>query len=102
MVAKLQGDKSAPPVFHGTLLPMDFWTPLRFLNFYSLKTFYVRVGFARILNMFQERGGKPQKGCPRKGGESIRKGGFGKGEKASQRDGPGGVEASERDLVPGH
>ena len=49
-VAKLQGDKNASfcsdmsgrevtgrwisiPVFHGTLLPMDFWTPPRFLIF---------------------------------------------------------------------
>ena len=50
LVAKLQGDKTASfrrkmggrevaggkisvtiPVFHGTLLPMEFWTPLRFL-----------------------------------------------------------------------
>ena len=52
--------------------------------------------------VFQERGGKPQKGCPRKEGESIR-GGPRKGGKASQRDGPGGEgEASERDLVPEH
>ena len=49
VVAKLQGAKTASfcwamsgrevtgryistPVFHGTLLPMDFWTPLRFLK----------------------------------------------------------------------
>ena len=51
---KLQGDKTASfcrdmsgrevtgrqisiPIFHGILLPMDFWTPPRFLNFKELK-----------------------------------------------------------------
>ena len=55
VVAKLQGDETAYfckemsgrevteryigiPVFHGTLLPMDFWTPPRFLNYRSVGT----------------------------------------------------------------
>ena len=55
-VAKLQGDNIASfyremsgrevtgryisiPAFHGTLIPMDFWTPLRFLRGIKNKEF---------------------------------------------------------------
>ena len=36
VVAKLQGDKSASQSSYGTLLPMDFWTPPRFLNGFAI------------------------------------------------------------------
>ena len=70
VVAKLQGDKTASfcgkisglevtgryigiPVFHGTLLPMDFWTPPRFLTISCQDIHFSNIFSGHVLSFYR-------------------------------------------------